>query len=265
MTATRVHSTHREEFRAVFGPNGSKTVKAWEALQAEMYVQYKDLMYKVARRYVTLEFTEALTVCKLGFCQGMTKYANDKMYDKVGGIHLCAHLELYMRSACQKAYRDNRNIAVPHNQQIMLERANKAKIFERDDLTEEEKELKETLERDVIPFMAQPSLDAKLKGEDDATIAEVTPDNNQVSAIAKVITVERVDMLKMAISLLPERQRLSLIHYRGLFGEDEKTLREIGEMLGVSHQMADNYVKQALKFVDDYIVDNFLIENYSYN
>lgn len=265
MTSTRVHTTHREEFREVF--NVRKTLKAWDDLQTAMLEQYKDLIYKVARRYVTLEYIEAVTVCKLGFCQGMKVYANNKMYEKVGGIHLCAHLEMYMRSACQKAYRDNRNIAIPHNQQYALEKANKAKLFEKDikDLTQEEIDLKHTLERDVIPFMAQPSLDTKCSNEGDATIGEVTPDNNAVNAYHNALNNERTNMLKDAIDKLPHNQRISLIHCKGLFGEEEKTYRDVGLMLGVSHQMVANYLEKAVAFLDEFVLDNVLIENYSFH
>ena len=252
-----VYSTHKNDFLYVF--EEAKTKKAWNELVDKLLNQYMPLICKIASFNKSLPFEIAKSAAIDGFYVGIKIYADKKMY--LGQIHLASHLGLYIRSECQKERRSERNIHIPHNHLVEYEKATRKGIFEKENLTEEEKQIKDTLERDIGLVMNQASLDTKVNPHDDMTIGDIIPDDSK-SVVMDMMDMERFRLLERNIANLPAEQRFCLIHHKGLFGEEEKGYKEIGELIGVSYQTVSNYINKAINSMTIAILENERLDAY---
>lgn len=265
------YSTYCAEFSAIFRkPNGDKaTRREVNNLMTYLHNENKALINLRARRCRSLEFSEAVSVATVGFIDGYIKYYTTAMYE--GQIHFQRVISDYMRSALQKAHRDNRPIQIPHNHHTALDRAKREGLLLKDDsdLTAAEKQVKsDALE--IMPLLSNASLDTPM--EDGSSLGEVIPDLN-ANTIASILATERVKMLQKHIGSLPALERFCLENYHGMNGEQPKTLREIAVALNskwkeeqvdksISHTAVGNRVNRAVKLITDSIMDSENIAMY---
>lgn len=257
------YSTHKAEFCRVFCRLDGKVYRQdWNNLVSSLFIQYQPLRIKIAKRASSLCFDIAMTACIKGFMDGIKKYADDKMY--LGEIHFAKHIGFYMRSECQKEYRNAPIIHIPHNYYTLLSKAKKLRIFERDDLTPEEMEMKRELEDDILPLLNTTPIDSPivLGNGNNTTLEEIVPDPNAENALNKILENDRVKLVHKYINQLDERERFCLINYEGLYGKKKKTLRELGEELLLSHTAVDNIITRAKINLNNIIIDNVQVSQY---
>lgn len=226
------------------------TQKRRDVLFASLVNQYDRKIKKTAMGYPTLDFKVAVASCQVGFYKAFMKYDHTK------GVHFMFFATDYMRSECQKEYRNNRTIHVPHNHQVMLESLKRERVFEKDEseLTTEQREQLAEL-ADVLPVMSISSIDTAPGGEDgkDQTPCNVAQStfnspHEEMYALQLHVTIRRY------VSKLPANDRKALIHLEGLFGNKPLTLREAGEKLGMSHQTASNARDRAVKALREHLL-----------
>ena len=233
-----------------------------DQLIGSLVKQYIPLMHKVAREYPSLEHNTAYSAAVKGFLDSIPKY------DYTLGVDFAYFSKKYMKSACQKEYRDDRAIHIPHHIIAQIEDANKRDIFNKDrnDLTEDELVILNELES-VIAVLSCSDLDTHINGSQG--------DGVFIGDKVKQVTFDAPDhsyylgevegSLKRMLDQLPSDEMTALIHFRGLFGEEEKTTREVGAMIGMSHQGAINKMKRAEVRLRELMLDTEedLIDTYS--
>lgn len=214
-----------------------------EALIASLVKQYTPLIHKTAREYPTLDHATAKSACMKGFMDAVEKYETD-------GADFAYVAKLYMKSECQKEYRNDRAIHIPHNVIDKIEKVTRKGLLEKskDELSEEEIALLNEVE-DVIPTMNCAPLDSPIKGfqvgAESSTLAD-TFSQETFEAPDRGYYLNQVEnSLRNLLNQMPSDEQLALIHFRGLFGEEEKTAREVGAIIGMSHQGAINKFKRA--------------------
>jgi RNA polymerase sigma factor (sigma-70 family) len=213
-----------------------------DVLIASLVKQYTPLIYKTAREYPSLDLNLAKSAALKGFMDSIEKY------DYTLGADFAYLAKKYMKSACQKEYRDDRAIHIPHNVIEQIEKVSKKGIFNKDrsELTEEELALLTEVEG-VIPVLSCGDLDTPINGsQGDGVFIGDTVSQETFTAPDRGYYLNEVETsLKRLLDQLPTDEKLALIHFNGLFGEEEKTAREVGVIIGMSHQGAINKVRRA--------------------
>lgn len=247
--------THADLFIEI--ENGCSERRKEKIVQA-LYEMYTPLIHNVAWGYPTLTHNDAFCAALSGFMDCIDNF------DYHLGVDFAYRAKLFMRSACQKAYRDNRVIHIPHNRQHEYELAVRANIFNKpqDELNQDERKMIEDL-ADVLPILQCSNLDAPLD-EGGHTLGDTksqetfnTPDHDyylgQVNA-----SLERM------MDKLPLDERLALIYFNGLFGEETKTARDVGAIIGKSHQGAINTrIRAESKLRELLLEEENVVESYS--
>ena len=88
----------------------------------------------------------------------------------------------------------------------------------------------ERLAASSVVTISLDEVDGRSRDDESATLAETVVDERTPDPLASVEGRDQVERLAVAIGSLEERQRMVL----GLYYQDELTLREIGEVLGVT-------------------------------
>jgi RNA polymerase sigma factor (sigma-70 family) len=247
--------THADLFIEI--ENGC-TERRKEEIVHYLYKKYTPLIHNVAWGYSTLTHNDAFCAALSGFMDSIDKF------EYIKDVDFAFYSMKYMRSACQKAYRDNRVIHIPHNRQHEYELAVRANLFNKpqDELNEDERKMLEDL-ADVIPILQCANLDAPLD-EGGKTLGDVKAQNTFNSPDHDYYLGQVNSSLERLMGKLPIDERLALIYFNGLFGEEEKTAREIGSIIGKSHQGAINTrIRAESKLKELLLEEENLVDSYS--
>ena len=224
-----------------------------DALITTLVKQYTPLINKTASEYPSLDHGTAKSACMKGFMDAIEKY------DYTMGADFAYIAKQYMKSECQKEYRNDRAIHIPHNVIEKIEKVVKRGLLDKskDELKEEELVLLNDIE-DVIPTMNCTPLDSSIKGFQVGAEASTLDTFSQETFEAPdhgYYLNEFENSLKRLLDQLPSDEKMALIHFKGLFGEEEKTARGVGLIIGMSHQGAINKVKRAEVRLKELILD----------
>lgn len=236
------------------------TQKRRDILFASLVAQYDRKIKKTAMAYPTLDFKVAVASCQVGFYKAFLRYDHTK------GVHFMFFATDYMRSECQKEYRNNRTIHVPHNHQVVLESLKRDRVFEKDEseLTTEQREQLVEL-TDVLPVMSTSSINATQEGSEGKTSGcDNIPQSTFNSPHEEMYSIQFHVMVKKYIMKLPANDRKALIHLEGLFGNKPLTMREAGAKIGKSHQGASDARDRAIKALREHLLSEVpdLVESF---
>ncbi len=104
---------HEEDFKVL---RGGCTQVVRDRIVTSLITQYTPLIHKTAHEYSTLDFSAAKSAALKGFMDAIGKY------HPALGADFAYIAKKYMKSACQKAYRDDRAIHIPHNVIAQIEK-----------------------------------------------------------------------------------------------------------------------------------------------
>lgn len=196
--------------------------------------KYNPLIHRVAWLCTSLSHSHAYNAALKGFMDCIEKF------DASMGVDFAYRARLYMRSELQKEYRDDRIIHIPHNRIRDYEKAVRDNLFIKsdDELTVEERALVESLS-DILPLIHCSDLESPI-GDDGQTIGDLQEQNTFENPDEAYYMGQLKGALERILNLLPEDEKLALIHFNGLFNEEVKTAREVGTIIGRSHQGAIN-------------------------
>lgn len=90
------------------------------------------------------------------------------------------------------------------------------------------------------------SLDNTISDSDDMNLSDIIEQMTVPGADESLVKKSFVEHLNESLSLLNEREMTILVHRYGLNGEDQKTLQEIGEILGLSRERVRQIEKSSL-------------------
>lgn len=90
------------------------------------------------------------------------------------------------------------------------------------------------------------SLESRLRGTEDKRLADVIRDPDAASPIEDLDQTMLASATQQALATLPDRERQILCWRFGLEGEDEHTLEEIGQKLGLSRERVRQLKERAL-------------------
>lgn len=236
-----------------------------DSLIAFLVNQYTPLINKTASEYPSLDHGTAKSAALKGFMDGI------KNYDYTMGADFAYIAKKYMKSECQKEYRNDRAIHIPHHVIDKIEKVVKRGLLDKSngELSEEEMALLNEVE-DVIPTMNCAPLDSPIKGfqvgAEASTLADTFSQETFEAPDRGYYLNEVENSLKRLLNQLPSDEKLALIHFKGLFGEEEKTAREVGLIIGMSHQGAINKVKRAEVRLKELMLDTEedLFDTYSF-
>jgi RNA polymerase primary sigma factor len=186
-------------------------------------------------------------------------------FDMTQGYMLSTYAHLWIRQAIGRAIeREGRTIRLPahaHNNALRVRRVETAvKVREGreptlEELAEQSKlsvsEVKQALELEVLTKPS--SLDwegVSAAGEEISGMHELIPDQSE-SALDGLVRDAEQDMLRQAMSVLPERHRLVLELRYGLGAEvGPYTLKETGNKLGLTRERVRQIQVKALAVVE---------------
>lgn len=199
-----------------------------------LFKKYSALIHRTAWRCTSLSHDQAYGAAVKGFMEGINNF------DPTMGVDFAYRVSQYMRSAIQKEYRDERTIHIPHNRLREYEQAFRKNVFSKpeDELTQSEKDLIESL-ADILPILQCPNLETPI-GDDGQTLGDLKEQGTFTNPDEDYYMKQVNESLKRLLNLLPEDEKLALIHFNGLFGEEGKNAREVGSIIGRSHQGAIN-------------------------
>ena len=233
-----------------------------EHLITNLFNQYDPLIHKVAWEYPTLEHNLAYSAALKGFMDAIGKY------DYSIGVDFAYIAKKYMKSSCQKEYRDNRDIHIPHNVMAQYEIAIKKGLLDKsvNEMSQEELALYKEIE-DIIPLEDCVDLDAPVHDTAIYSIGEKVAQNTFDAPDHGYYLSEVENSLKRILEKLPSDEKAALIHFKGLFGEEEKTARKVGDLIGKSHQgaintlkRAENRLKELVLETEEDIIDTYTLE-----
>lgn len=95
-------------------------------------------------------------------------------------------------------------------------------------------------------FMPETSLDDYIDENQETRVSALMEDPSTARAEDSVYREELAKKARAALRTLPERERLILINRFGLAEKDEKTLEQIGKLLGLSRERVRQLEKDAL-------------------
>lgn len=217
------------------------TLRKRDRLFNSLVVEYNQKIHKVANNYKTLSHNDAYSACLKGMYDAFLEY------DYRLGVHFLYFATGYMRSECQKAYRDAKVIHIPHNQLVKLEQINKKNLLEKEDRTEEEESLIASVE-DILSVLSCSSLDQPINpgSESPKTISDTFSQETFLNGHDALFQSDLCVTLKKYLAKIPKDERNALIHFNGLFKHPEKDCREVGTILGCSHEGARNKRNRAI-------------------
>lgn len=218
-----------------------------------LLAKYDQKIRKTASNYRSLEFSMALTCCKTGFYHAILKY------DHTIGTHFLHFATGYMRSECQKEYRNNRTIHIPHNLLVMIEKLNRTNAFQRpyEDLAEWERKGMEDV-KDGHEMLNTASIDVPSNPDntEGGCIGDNVPQSTFLSADEAIRIKELTQAVHSYVIDLDEQERNTMIHLYGLGRHEEKSMREVAKIIGRSHQTVLNSREKALKQLKNAFISN---------
>lgn len=234
-------STHSDLFEEL--RNGCGQVRKNQIITF-LYHQYLPLARRVSLTYRSLDFDSAMSCCRVGLLNAVEKY------DYTTGVHFAYVAKYYMRSQCQKEYRNNRTIHIPANVMDILERMIREDVFSKDTEELTSQQLADREEYGELFMNVYCIFREEDKGTGNQkefvntfdTVKQGTFESSESLTYMKELnkTLERL------INRLPDIDRTVVIHSIGFNNAEELGIRDIGKIIGKSHQTVANRYAKAL-------------------
>lgn len=211
--------------------------------------KYDRKIRKTAYTYRTLEFEYAYACCRTGMYHAMQKYEYRK------GIHFIHFATGYMRSECQKEYRNERAIHIPHQLLHMWEKLQRLGTLNRSPDTYSDWEKNALVETaDIISVLRTTAIDAPTN-DGEMGIGDITPQETFKSVLQILHDIELAKSVQSFVAELRPIERETIIHIFGLHNKEELGLREIAPLVNRSHAGVANARDRALKHLKESLLD----------
>ena len=100
---------------------------------------------------------------------------------------------------------------------------------------------------EITSFFMEPiSTDTTLTDEDDTTVGDLIADENSIDPIDAVYSVELKTMVSTVLNTLPEKEREVIKLRFGIDGHPQRSLEEVGAILGYSREWIRRIEERAL-------------------
>lgn len=242
------YSTHADLFEEI--KQGCGQVRK-NQITTFLYEKYLRLACSTARRYYnSLTFDEAMSSCQMGLLKAIEKY------DYTTGVDFAYFAQYYMRSECQKEYRNNRTIHIPANIISVIEKLKKAGVFTKDlnELTPIELSARNEYQ-EVYLLMTPQSNEIVIEEDEIGSVIDSIEQDCFEAPDDSTYMVELNKTLERLIDRLPETERTLIIHTIGFNGADTLGCRELGKLIGKSYQTAINRYNKALSMLKDLMLE----------
>lgn len=243
-------STHSDLFEEL--GNGCGLVRKNQIITF-LYTQYLPLARRVSYMYKSLGFDLAMSCCRVGLLNAVEKY------DLTFGVDFAYFAKYHMRSVCQKEMRNNRNIHIPANIIAILEKLIREGVFYKDseELTPQQLADREEygeMYRNVYYTLSEENTGSE-DNEGTYSAFDSVEQGTFESSDSLTYMKELNSTLERLINRLPDIERTVVIHSIGFNNADELGIRDIGKIIGKSHQTVVNRYAKALGMLRELMLE----------
>lgn len=229
-----------------------------EALD-KLIVSNLRFVLSIANQYAEfgVPFADLVAAGNLGLVEAAKKFDPSK------GVKFITYAVWWIRQSISNAiWHETDIIRKPNRVQVYGGKINNAYIYLKETLgrepTIEEIALyleeqgtkidKNAIENAILYKKTFTSLDTPIESEDDdLTVESIISDHGTEDVESEVMQEDLRRIINELLEILSPRERTVLIYRYGLNGEEPKTLKEIGEILGISRERTRQIEARALK------------------
>jgi RNA polymerase primary sigma factor len=230
----------------------AKQVRSGDRQALEEMVQSNlSFVVKVASEYrnLGLPFEDLLNEGNIGLIEAAHRY------DPAKGTKFITYAIWWIRKAILKALSEHSNLVRVPNYQMKkvkevqdTEKTLRRKLGRKPHRQEICDKLDQSIKKvdEVLQFnMKSISLDDKIGRDKDTPIADYLVDRKKISPEDDIIKRESSSLVRSALAVLTDQERLVIRHRFGLGGGSVMTLKEIGEKMGISRERVRQIEAQA--------------------